>query len=124
MQNNRAILIGNAFPLSLVRSPVRIVPATVAELQSAAAGKRVVSFWGHANTLTPAEKFCGLPLMPAAERPVLRLNAAALPTLNGWVFAECWILSPEYAESFRPGVGQEVPEDQITDWRILKITWE
>jgi hypothetical protein len=124
MQNNRAILIGNAFPLSLVRSPVRIVPATVAELQSAVAGKSVVSFWGHANTLAPAEEFCGLSLRPVGERPVLRLNEAALPTLDGWVFTACWILSPEYADDFRPAPGEVVPVERIVDWQILKMTWE
>ena len=74
MKSNLSILIGNAFPLSLVRRPVRIVPATREELHAAARGRAVVSFWGHPNTLAQAERFCGLPLAPGNERPAVRLQ--------------------------------------------------
>lgn len=124
MNSNSSILIGNAFPLSLVRRPVRIVPATLEELHAAAKGKEIVSFWGHANTMAQAERFCGLPLAPGNERPTIQLQESGLPSLGGQTFCECWILSPDYIQNLRPAVGEEVPAEQIGGWTVLKITWE
>lgn len=124
MKSNSSILIGNAFPLSLVRRPVRIVPATPEELHAAAQGKTIASFWGHANTLKQAERFSGLPLAPTVERPTVQLQESGLPSLVGQTFCECWIISPDYIDGFRPAVGEEVPPDRIVGWQILKITWE
>lgn len=124
MKNESSILIGNTFPLSLVRRPVRIRPAKLGELQQAAAGKRAASFWGHENTRAQAEAVAGLPLAPHVERPAIQLQESGLPSLNGQTFCECWILSPDYAENFRPATGGEVSPEQIRTWQVLKITWE
>ncbi len=124
MNNKSSILIGNAYPLSLVRRPVRIVPATREELHAAANGKTIASFWGHANTLVEAECFCGLPLAPGNDRPAIRLQESGLPSLGGQTFCECWILSPDYIRNLRPAVGEEVPAEHIGGWTVLKITWE
>ncbi|MBN2686191.1 MAG: hypothetical protein JXR40_12995 [Pontiellaceae bacterium] len=124
MKDTDSILIGNAYPLSLVRRPVRIEPVAVDELRAAARGRVVVSFWGHANTLVDAEKFTGLPLAPREERPVIHLHESGLPSCVGRTFCECWILSPDYTRNLRPAVGEEVPVEHIGGWTVLKITWE
>jgi hypothetical protein len=124
MKNMDSILIGNAFPLSLIRRPVRIEPVSVDELRAAASNTEIVSFWGHANTLAAAEAFSGLPLFPAVERPVIQLQESGLPSMVGQTFCECWIISPDYIGDFRPAVGEEVVSEKIKGWQILKITWE
>ncbi len=124
MQNNASILIGNSFPLSLIRRPVRIEPQTLSALQSATTGKEIVSFWGHTNTLKRVEQFTELDLSPAEARPVLQLQKSGLPSLVGQTFCECWIVSPDYISSFRPAVGAEIPPEKIAGWQILKLTWE
>lgn len=124
MQNESSILIGNTFPLSLVRRPVRIQPAQPGELKQAVAGKRVVSFWGHESTRAQAESVAGVPLAPDTERPAIQLQESGLPSLAGQTFCECWVLSPDYRNDFRPATGTEVPAELIAGWQILRITWE
>jgi len=124
MNNTNSILVGNAFPLSLIRRPVRIEPVPVGILQATVRDKKIVSFWGHANTLAAAEKFSGLPLAPTVERPAIQLQENGLPSWVGQTFRECWIISPDYIDGFRPAVGEEVASEKIKDWQILKITWE
>jgi hypothetical protein len=124
MKNNASILIGNSFPLSLIRRPVRIEPQTFEDLHRAAGGNRVLSFWGHENSRPLAEAFIDFSLKPHTARPALSLRKSGLPTLGGQTFRECWVLSPDYAEPFRPAVGEEVSVGQIEGWRILKLTWE
>lgn len=124
MKTTDSILIGNAFSLTLVRRAVRIEPVAPDALHKAARGKAVVSFWGHTNTLAAAEAFSGLPLRPSIQRPALALSVDGLPQLDGHTFSECWIVSPDYAVGYRPDPGAEVPAENITSWRILRITWE
>ncbi|WP_372846821.1 hypothetical protein [Pontiella sp.] len=124
MKNKASILIGNSFPLSLIRRPVRIDPQTVEALHRAAAGCHVRSFWGHGNTRALAEAFIDLSLKTQTERPALGLQTDGRPTLDGQTFGECWVLSPNYAEHFRPAVGAEIAPASIRGWQILKLTWE
>ena len=124
MINSDFILIGNSFPMVLIRRAVRIMPVALSDLKRAGNAKRVISFWGHTNTLAAAEAFCGLNLTPDVARPVLILQQNGLPVLGNQVFCECWVLSPDYRENIRPAVGEEVSADQIKEWQILKITWE
>lgn len=121
--NSPFILIGNSFPLSLARREVAIAPASLTALREAAATRRVCSFWGHANTLRAASAATGLDLTPATARPVLELSPDNLPLFAGQVFSECWIVSPDYRDNFRPAVGEEVDAAKIVNWQILKITW-
>lgn len=121
--DSRALLVGNAFPLSLVRRRVDICPAGVGELLAAVTGRRQVSFWGHANTLAAASRFVGFDLTPAEARPALSLDADGYPCYGGDVFRECWVVSPDYVEDFRPVVGQEVPADRIAGWQVLHLLW-
>lgn len=118
-----ALLVGSTFPMALVRRPVTIVPVDIALLRSVAATRRVVSFWGHENTVAAASAFLGFDLRPQVHRPALLLSPEGLPGLNGEVFGECWILSPDYAPGFRPQVGVEPSPGQIRGWTALRVVW-
>lgn len=118
------LLIGNSFPLSLIRRAVRIEPRTVERLRSALDGAEVHSFWGHANTASLAEEMLGVTLFRGTERPALTLSEARKPVLDGVEFTECWVLSPDYQPGFRPKIGEEVPAEQILGWQNLQLTWE
>lgn len=124
MKNDSSILFGNVFPLTLIRRPVRIEPVSIQTFRNASAGKRIVSFWGHSNTLPAARIFSGVDIAPDSCRPVICLLDGGLPSLGGEPFTECWILSPDYRRSFRPKIGEEVAAEEIVAWQILKITWE
>ena len=89
------VLVGNAFPLSLVR-----------------------------NTRLAAEAVLGVSLAPKTPRPAITLSAEARPQLEGYTFDTCWVLSPDYRKDFRPAIGQEVPLDAIRGWHALKLTWQ
>ena len=119
------VLIGNSFPLVLIRRRVTIAPVPGKEIRQRllSAGK-VVSFWGHLNTLPAAEAFLGVPLAPERERPALTLDEEKFPVLDGARFTECHVLSPDYRTGFRPAIGQEVSADEISGWQCLKIRWE
>lgn len=114
------ILIGNTFPLPLIRRAVEIRPVSRDEIPI---NPEVFSFWGHQNTQTLAGQFLGLDLTPRQERPVLNLSEKQLPMLFGEEFWECWIVSPNYVENFRAKIGEEIPAEKIKNWTILKITW-
>jgi hypothetical protein len=119
-----AVLVGNSFPLSLVRRPVRIEPVPVAVVREAVAGRPVASFWGHAVTAGHAGALLGADLTPETERPALTLDAQGHPVLGGRSFRECFVLSPEYVPGYRPAIGEEVPADKITGWQALHLTWD
>lgn len=119
------LLIGNTFPLTLVRRKLTIEPVSLERFRRMAVGQRVVSFWGHANTLHAASAAVGFDLAPRTERPVLTLSPDGLPAFEGQTFRECWIVSPDYCcFGFRPEIGAEVPPSEISGWKILKLTWE
>lgn len=119
------ILVGNAFPFSLVRC-ARLVAERkpLAELRAALAVAEVASFWGHENTRSAAETVLGVRLAPRTERPAVTLSPEGLPILDGDVFDICWLLSPDYPKGFRPAIGAEVTPDQIKGWHVLKLTWQ
>ncbi|MCX6878610.1 MAG: hypothetical protein NTW21_33065 [Verrucomicrobia bacterium] len=68
-------LLGNAFPLTLVRRPVRIEPHPLDELRQAIAARGCVSFWGHANAPPTSPDLRAL----AASRQIAQIPA--LPPL-------------------------------------------
>lgn len=124
MTGRESILIGNSFPLSLVRkSGVRLTCTGVEELRRAANGRRIVSFWGHENTRKAAEHITGFSLATKSARPAVSLSHDKLPMLDGEEFTECWVLSPDYANAARPSIGQEVAPESIIGWQVLKIAW-
>lgn len=119
------VLVGNVFPLSLVRTARLVVESkTIADLHAALVGTEVVSFWGHENTRPAAEAVLGVSLAPRTPRPAITLSAEARPQLEGFAFDTCWILSPDYRMGFRPEIGQEVAMDAIMGWHVLKLTWQ
>lgn len=117
------ILVGNSFPLSLVRTPVSIRPFPLARLKAMVASRPVDSYWGHANTRPAAEALLGISLEPASPRPALVLSKDRRPTLDGTAYDSCFVLSPDYRPGFRPAIGSEVPPDQILSWSLLRIGW-
>ena len=120
-----AVLIGNAFPLSLMRSArITVESMSVADLHAALADAPVASFWGHENTRPAAESVLGVSLVPKTPRPALVLDADNYPSLDGRSFRICWVLSPDYRPGFRPAIGEEVAADAIKGWHVLKLTWQ
>lgn len=118
------LLLGNSFPMSLIRRPVYIVPRERSALLSALQNRTLFSFWGHDNTLLAASRYLGCDLTPPQRRPVISLDASALPCFWGRSFHECWLLSPNYVANFRPAPGQEVPESAIASWQVLHLSWQ
>ena len=118
------ILIGNSFPLSLIRRSVSIDPFPTDELRLHLENARLHSFWGHENTLHAASQWLGVDLAPKTERPVVVLSDDGLPQLDSLIFNECFILSPDYRLGFRPVIGAEVASEDIISWTVLKITWK
>lgn len=118
------MLIGNTFPLTLMRRRLTVDVVSLGKFRRAAAGRRIVSFWGHANTLRAASAAVGFDLSPAEERPVLTLSPKALPSLGGEEFRECWILSPDCRRNFRPAIGDELKPDEICSWQCLHLVWQ
>lgn len=114
------VLVGNSFPLSLIRQNVEMRPMALSDFPRDA---EIRSFWGHTNTLQHANAFLGVDLTPKTERPALALSENDLPQLNGEEFQECWVISPNYVENFRAKIGEEIPAEKIKDWSLLKITW-
>lgn len=118
------VLIGNSFPLSLVRRRVVITPESVPALQRAARNCRTHSYWGHPNTIRAAEETVGLKLSPSSTRPVVELNDELLPTLDGIAFTECWLVTPQFSPGYRPTVGEEVTASQVIGWHVLCMRWQ
>ena len=118
------ILIGSAFPLSLIRRKVEIVPMELDALVERLRGDTsLYSFWGHDNTLTAVRTLLGVDLTPREKRAPLVLDRDGLPSLYGKSFTECWVVSPDYVPGFRPAVGEEVGLDKINGWRVLNMRW-
>lgn len=119
--NMHPVLLGNSFPLSLIRRTVRIDPRPLEELRQAVGDRGCVSFWGHANTLEVAKQFLGFDPTPATARPALTLNGEGFPVYAGNLFQEIWVLSPDYRAGFRPKIGHEVAPGQILSWQVLRL---
>ena len=119
----KEILIGNTFPLSLVRRKVVIEPIELEELKKLLQQSNICSFWGHSNTLAVARELLGIDITPPFLRPVLELSADKKPLFNGKEFSECYLLSPDYQSNFRPAPGEEVTQEQIKSWQCLKVVF-
>ena len=123
MEHN--VLIGNGWPMTLVRRNVRITVISVEVLrQYLQKADRIYSFWGHKNTLRVANAILGVDVTPKSERPAIELTYHGFPTLEGEVFYRVFILTPEYRPGFRPKIGEEVAEADIVGWSALRITYE
>lgn len=124
-QSRRKVLIGNSFPLSLVRGHrVEIEEIGVDALRCVLAESEPVSYWGHENSRSVAEQVVAVSLKPAVERPAMTLDGEGFPTLDGRRYTECHVLSPDYAAGYRPAIGAEVPPEAIRSWHALRLTWK
>lgn len=122
-KTDKGVLIGNSFPLSLIRRAVKIETADLEAFKEMCHSTKIYSFWGHENTRAAAEVVLGVSVQPRVERPVVSLSKEGLPTLEGEIFTECYILSPDYKADFRPKIGEEVALEQIASWHLLRISW-
>ncbi|HSI85914.1 MAG: hypothetical protein ACAI35_03955 [Candidatus Methylacidiphilales bacterium] len=118
------ILVSNSFPFSLIRRRVTAEPREIEELRETLRTRPWASFWGHTNTLEAAGAMAGVDLSPKTARPAISLNEEGLPTLDGMIFRECWLLSPYYVPGFRPSPGEEVTAKNILGWQVLRMEWE
>ena len=124
MNDKKEMLVGNSFPLSLVRGgEVRMTCPSLCELQKLVRDSEVVSYWGHENTRSVAEAVLGASLKPKCDRPALAIDPSGRPTLEGESFDTCWVLSPDYVKGYRPAIGHEVGPESITGWSVVKIEW-
>jgi hypothetical protein len=135
------ILIGNTFPITLIRRPAKIIVDGYFANDSTGKVKKdpkirfgikdyvyesrdeIASFWGHSNTVKAASDFLGVDLTPKTERPVLKLSANSLIEFDGVEYSEVIICSPDYVENFRPAVGEEVGPDKIKGWQLLIVNF-
>ena len=118
------ILISNSYPFSLIRRRVTVEPSEVEELRDNLRTRPWASAWGHPNTLEAARTMAGTDLSPKTARPSISLNAENLPSLDGMIFRECWLLSPDYVPGFRPSPGEDVTPENICGWHILLMEWQ
>ena len=120
----KSFITGNTFPINLIRRKVRIVPETFENYCAALNQGQWESFWGHANTLPIVNSLVGKDLTPKIERPAISIDNLGYPSLFGKSYSECWILSPNYIENFRPAIGVEVKASDIKSWDVLHMFWE
>ena len=107
------LLVGNIFPTSLIRRPVRIWPVSESEAKSYLDLNDVDSFWGHENTLKTVNKKFNRDFTPRSNRPAVTLDVDGIPVLHGQRFEKVLVISPDYKEGFRPAIGVEVGEEDI-----------
>lgn len=117
-------LVGNSFPLSLIRRRVTVIPRSVAEMKTALGDRSWASFWGHENTAAIASSILCADIRPASIRPSILVNQSGYPVLDGVPYDECWILSPIYVEGYRPAISEEVSAQSIRGWHTLQLMWE
>ena len=121
---SNGVLIGNSFPLSLIRRKVFITPEKKEILQRVLQDKEVFSFWGHSNSIKAASDFLACDLSPDCERPAISIDKDGYPNFNGQRFQECWVVSANYIENFRPAIGEEIAPEKIASWQVLFMKWE
>jgi len=125
MKNERKkILIGNTFPLPLVRRAVRIAPYSLNDLKMELKDADVFSFWGHVDTKVIVEGMLNIKLDDKSIRKPLCLSKNNLPMLDGVEFDKCFVISPNYRNGFRPALNKTVSVDDILSWDGLCISWE
>ena len=119
---NTALLIGNSYPISLIRREVVIYSINQKDVFSLIENySEVISFWGHDNTLCAVNKFLGIDITPAEKRLVISLTSKRLPYLQGMEFDKILIISPVYKENIRPEIGTEVASEMILNWEFKII---
>lgn len=64
MHTGDYMLVGSTFPLSLIRRAVVITPEEVGTIRNLLQYKPIMSFWGHKNTISVANKLLGVDVAP------------------------------------------------------------
>jgi len=119
------LLVGNTFPASLITVPVTITPITMDDVIYAMGNsERLLSFWGHTNTISIVNKLTGYDVTPSTERPALEVGCYGQVGLNGFEFSELYTITPLYKEGFRPQIGQELTPEDIVGWTTLHYQFE
>lgn len=118
--DSTTLLIGNAFPSSLIRTEVHIRPIDCDEARRLLTGaSKLISYWGHANTQAAASLLLGCDLAPKTSRPALMLDAKNHPGLAGHHTSSALIISPDFSTGYRPQIGEEPTLAQISHWQFL-----
>ena len=117
------VLLGNTFPVGLIRRSALCTPITVEKAKQILSSKGFESFWGHADTLNAVSAALKINATPKTVRPALILSDTSLPVLNGQAFNTVIVFSPSYVQGFRPTYGVEVDPANITGWTPLLITF-
>lgn len=121
---SKKIIIGNTFPLSMIKREVRIYPISIESLREIIQNSdEVYSYWGHANTIRIAEKFLNVMFQRKDFRKHLSLSLCNKPLWNDIEFKKCFVLSPNYKNGFRPSINKEVTIDEIVSWQALVVEW-
>ena len=120
----KSFITGNTFPINLIRRKVTIKPETFENYYAALNNNQWESFWGHSNTLPIVNTLVRKDLTPKIERPAISIDEDGFPSLYGKSYKECWILSPNYKENFRPAIGVEIKASDIKSWDVLHMHWE
>lgn len=118
------LLIGNSFPLSLIVRRVVFEPRPIKELREKMKEAIAVSFWGHSSTWASASAAVERDVSPSSGRPALLLDADGATSFEGESSGAGCVILPEFAPGFRPAVGQEMKQEDIRDWRVLKLVWQ
>lgn len=122
-QVRKKVLTGNSFPMNLIRRTLQIRIISLDEYRDVLATTEWKSYWGHTNTLQVVKSVCGYDLTPFSERPALTLDSEGYPALDGESYRECYVLSPEYEDGYRPALNAEVPLEKIRNWHVLHMIW-
>lgn len=124
VKRDDAFMIGNAFPLTLIRHRVMIEPVHLEEVRRALQHRPWISFWGHENTLLIAKELLKTDITPQGTRPAITLQEDGIPQLGGRRYRQCYILSADYEPGYRPAIGEEVGTEHILGWQALRIDWD
>lgn len=118
------ILVGNTFPLAMVKREVRIYPISLESLRKRVLGAaEICSYWGHANTEHVAQEILGVKFPAEDFRKPLSLSPRGYPMWGNAEFKKCHVLSPDYRNGFRPSINKEVTPDEILSWKALVLEW-
>ena len=119
------LLIGNSFPLALIKIPVRIFPLSLQLVrQMLRNAKSVTSYWGHDNTLRSISELLEEDLTPHTPRPSLLIDPFGCPVMGGKAFSHCIVASPVFPTGIRPNSNDQskILKD-LTGWNFRLIDW-
>ena len=109
----------------MIKRKVRIYPIEVETLRGIVCNaEKICSYWGHSDTREIAEEILGVKIPENDIRKPLALSENEYPLWNGMEFRKCYILSPNYKNSFRPALNGGASVDEIISWKALVVEWE